>query len=110
MPPFRSERRRGARSGVKSAACPCVADLIDFAEGRASSSERQRIEAHLESTSCGYCQSWIAKATSTPTSSPVRSARTKAGDCSEKAEISAWQRQAFRELEQRLGQLDEVDS
>jgi hypothetical protein len=87
----------GSRSGppVKTEACPCVADLLDYAQGSADSADRQRIETHLNSTGCGYCRSWIARVTNDPPPAPVAGA-------------AKWQRQAaFRELERRLRFLDE---
>jgi hypothetical protein len=88
-----------SRSGppVKTGACPCVADLVDYARGNSNSDDRQRIESHLQSTSCGYCRSWIAKATAhdAPSSdAPPLSAK--------------WNRQAaFRDLERRLELLED---
>lgn len=79
---------------VKTGACPCVADLLDYALGAGSAADRQRVEAHLQGTGCGYCRAWIAKAGDAP-----------------KAEAAApgkWhRREAFDELQRRLEQLEE---
>ena len=85
-----------SRSGppVKTGACPCVADLLDYALGNNTMADRQRIEAHLQGTGCGYCRSWIAKA-----GEPAKVDGIATGK---------WQRQtAFDDLERRLRQLDE---
>jgi hypothetical protein len=87
----------GSRSGppVKTGACPCVADLLDYAQGTVGGDDRQRIEAHLQATGCAYCRSWIAKGNGDPVPAPAIGA-------------AKWQRQAaFRELEQRLGLLEQ---
>jgi hypothetical protein len=106
MSRFRSERRRVARpASVKAADCPCVADLIDFAEGRMSTSDRQRIETHLQATSCGHCQAWIATAGNPPPAAAFPAAAAAADPPS--ADVAQWQRQAFLDLEQRLRQLED---
>jgi hypothetical protein len=98
--------------------CPAVADLIDFALGRAGADGRQRVQAHLQGTGCNHCRSWIDKATaclhaqdeagkpSTGGKEPARQPPTKTS----RASISDWQCAAFRDLEQRLQRLDELES
>jgi hypothetical protein len=84
-----------------------VAELIDFAEGRAGNAERRRIEAHVEASSCGYCQSWITKAkdsNSTPASPRIPSSQAES---SSTADAPQWQRQALSDLEKRLQQLED---
>src|ERR1051325_6817976 len=105
MSQFRSERRRVARpSSAKAAECPCVADLIDFAEGRMDTVARQRVEAHLHSTNCGYCQGWIAKVGPVPAAPAFRSASPPADP--PPADVAQWQRQAMADLERRLKELE----
>jgi hypothetical protein len=93
---------------VKADDCPCVADLIDFAEGRSGADDRRRIEAHLESTHCTYCQSWIDKASGNPApaTGPFRAAALR-GKRAPVGDDASWQKQAFLDLEQRLKQLEE---
>jgi hypothetical protein len=83
-----------------------VTDLIDFAEGRIAAADRRRIEAHLASTNCNHCRSWITKAAGPPTSAagPFRAA---AAESKRGADEASWRQQAFGDLEQRLRQLDE---
>lgn len=79
---------------VKTAACPCVADLLDYALGSAGPDERQRVETHIQGTSCSYCRSWIARA-----GEPAKG---------EAATAAKWQRRpAFDDLEHRLAELEE---
>jgi len=85
-----------SRSGppVKTGACPCVADLLDYALGTLAPEDRQRVESHLQSTGCAYCRSWVSKA-GTPA--------PPAG-----ATAAPWRREsAFQELERRLGLLED---
>lgn len=107
MPSFRPERRRAAPTppGLKASDCPCVADLIDFAEGRIGAVERRVIEVHLANTNCTHCRSWIAKATVPPGAAPFRAAAPPRERGA--AEDATWRQQAFGDLEQRLRQLDE---
>ena len=118
MSQYRSERRRAARPGVKAADCPCVADLIEFAEGRLGNPIRQRIEAHLKDTGCAYCQSWIARAGDPPITSTraalqqsppaaFRQSPPAAAGPPAKRDNPEWQRQAFLGLEKRLRELEE---
>ena len=99
------ERQQAARPAVKAADCPCVAELIDFAEGRAGTSDRQRIEAHLADTGCGYCQSWISKA-GAGVASPF-SPQSLSANPSAKSDPATWRQQAFLDLEQRLKQIED---
>src|SRR5262245_43335114 len=109
MPSFRPERRRAAPTptGLKANDCPCVADLIDFAEGRSGAAERRRVEAHLASTNCTSCRSWITKAAGAPVAEPApfRAAAPKAKQRG--ADEATWRQQAFGDLERRLRKLDE---
>ena len=117
MSQYRSERRRAARPGVKAADCPCVADLIEYAEGGLGNMIRQRIEAHLKDTGCNYCQSWIAKAGNASITSTAALCQTPpaafrqsppaAADPPSKRDNPQWQRQAFLDLEKRLRELEE---
>src|SRR5262249_3887216 len=110
MSQYRSDRRRSARPAVRSADCPCVADLIEFAAGTAGHTERKRVEAHLKDTGCSYCQSWIAKAGDQPVPSAtaaIRSSSRALANPPPKADNPQWQRQAFLDLEKRLQELEE---
>jgi hypothetical protein len=107
MSPFRSEfRPAGASPALKTAPCPAVADLLDFAQGRAGPDDRQRIEVHLQSTSCPHCRRWLANSSSLPADPfdppPLRSAALPPT-----ADSSPWQQQVFQDLEKRLQQLDD---
>jgi hypothetical protein len=109
MSQSRPQRHTPTQSPVlKPADCPCVADLIDFAENRAGSEERRRIESHLQSTNCPHCRSWIVRVTADPVppeppfrdATAARAKRAAAGEAS-------WRKEAFLDLEQRIRQLDE---
>jgi hypothetical protein len=108
MAGFRSERRRAAaRPAVKAGACPRVADLIDFAQGRLDGSEREEIETHLKGTDCPDCRRWLAKSAAladppNSTSSPAPTAARAAN-----VDVASWQRRALLDLEKRLGKLEE---
>ena len=104
MAQSRSDRRSRQRPAVKPAECPCVADLIDFAEGRADPEDRRRIETHLESTSCPHCRGWIAKATATLPPDPPAA---NPGPARLLPDSAKWQRQAFLDLQQRLKELED---
>jgi hypothetical protein len=82
-----------------------VADLIDYAQGQVGLDERQRIETHLRDSNCSHCQSWIGKAGQLASLPPPTSSARKPS--SSTASNSKWQRLAFRDLEERLRQLDE---
>jgi len=107
MASFRSEPRRGAVPGTKSADCPAVADLIDFADGRASSEDQRRVEEHLRSAACPHCRSWIARAR--PPASPLTFAPASlpAPTSPPRSVSPSWQREALDDLAQRLKLLEE---
>jgi len=110
MPSFRPERRRAAPTptGLKANDCPCVADLIDFAEGRIAPADRRRVEAHLASTNCTSCRSWITKAAGPPAAAEPTPFRAAAPQAKQRgADEAAWRQQAFGDLERRLRQLEE---
>jgi len=91
---------------VKAGECPCVADLIEFAQGLAGDEERQRIEQHISTTSCSHCRRWIDKALANlgkpaPTSGSTPAVERRAVDGTK------WRRQAFLDLEQRLRHLED---
>jgi predicted anti-sigma-YlaC factor YlaD len=102
-------------------ACPCVADLIQYALGQLHGPERQRIETHLEQSSCSDCRSWIDKASrfredprpneTAFLSSPAVASRAPSSppvtDRTPIPESAQWQRQAFSELERRLRALED---
>lgn len=105
---------------VGSASCPRVADLINYALGQAASDDRQRVEAHLNED-CNHCRGWVEKASRFRTE-PWPNATGKDLDppesldsptsCSPSDQTpipasSIWQKQAFRDLEQRLRLLEE---
>ncbi len=98
----------GGLPAVKTGECPCVADLIDYAQGRLRADDRRRIETHLNSGACGHCRSWIAKASSAdpPGANLVSQTTVPASPRPSANERSAWQRLAFRDLEERLRQLE----
>jgi predicted anti-sigma-YlaC factor YlaD len=108
MSQFRSERRTPVHSPViKAADCPCVADLIDFAGDRVGPEERRRIETHLQSTNCPQCRSWISRATADPATPEPPFREAAAPRAKRPAEDTAWRKEAFLDLEQRLRSLDE---
>lgn len=109
---------------VKSAGCPAVADLLNYALGHSASDDRQRIETHLHQSNCCDCRRWIDNATrqrSGQTPVDLGKIRHLAGfpppqaspphpmDQTPIPESSKWQRQAFQELERRLHLLEESD-
>src|SRR5262245_42716455 len=106
------------------AACPRVADLIDYALGRATSDDQSRIETHLNATDCNWCRSWLDKADgfksthqangqlTSPTAgsaalfSPCRGESESL--CDSEPDNAKQQREAFRDLQRRLQRLEEV--
>ena len=113
MSSFRSERRTIAAPGTKAADCPAVADLIDFAEGRAGSADQQRIQEHLNRDACPHCRSWIDKARPPANPSPLAFAPAAAPPAppstpapQRRAGLS-WRREALADLAERLKQLGE---
>jgi anti-sigma factor ChrR (cupin superfamily) len=85
---------------VKTGECPSVAELLDYADGRAGADARQRVAAHLAQASCGHCREWVERARSLP--ADEGKARVEA------APATKWERQAaFRDLEEQLGRLED---
>jgi hypothetical protein len=100
-----------------TSSCPRVADLIHYALGQIHGDDRRRVENHLQAGTCSRCQHWFEQAmqfrqeprpdaprisshlAAPPSSNP--------SDQTPIPESSRWQRQAFRELEQRLRRLEE---
>jgi hypothetical protein len=99
-----------------------VADLIHYALGQASSADRQQVETHLHQAGCSQCRSWIEKAARfraepLPGANPgtpglsahlnlPRSSPPLLAEQTPLPESSRWQREAFRDLEQRLRLLE----
>jgi hypothetical protein len=98
-----ADLRSGSPAGlppVKTGECPAIAELIDYARGQISVDDRQRIDTHLRSGGCGYCQSWIERAKALASADPGPAATANPG--------GKWQRDAaFRDLEGRLRSLGE---
>ncbi len=122
MPKPRFASPLPAATSETTTTCPGLADLIDYALGRATPLERQRIEDHLQLRSCSHCQAWVeqaarfrqepnvgeknlasgpAKRPAFPSSLPSVSDRTPV------PENAKWQGQVFRDLEKRLRLLEE---
>lgn len=102
MAEFRSApSQAGGLLPVKTGACPCVAELIDYAQGSVGQEERQRIDTHLQSTSCGYCRGWIDKA------APLEEKKEKRSQADTVVPASKWQQHALRDLESRLNGLED---
>jgi hypothetical protein len=113
----------GAASGQAPPAtqtCPRVADLIQYALGRAHGEDRRRVERHLQAGTCSRCQHWFEQAShfrqeplldatrmSQPLANRPASPPPNQADQTPIPESSRWQRQAFRDLEQRLRSLEE---
>lgn len=91
----------GGRPPLKAAGCPQVVDLVDYAWNRLTGDEKVRIETHLRSGPCRQCQGWIDQARQL---SPPATVSLHAAPATDSAQ---WQRQAFRDLENRLRALDE---
>jgi len=96
-------RPAGVQPALTTVPCPCVADLIDFAQGRVNPEDRQRIEVHLQSTGCPHCRGWIAKSVP-PFDSPQRNSSPPLAA----ADSAKWQRLVFQDLGKRLRQLEET--
>ena len=99
----------GGLPRVKTGECPCVADLIDYAQGQIGNDERRRIETHLKKSKCSHCQSWIAKAI---LPAGQRGSLTPSPDSplpKSSSSDSKWQHLALRDLEERLRHLDEAN-
>jgi hypothetical protein len=101
--------------------CPRVADLIHYALGQAHGEDRRRVESHLQAGACSRCQHWFEQAAHFRQEPMLDAARmshrlanlpaapppSNPADQTPIPESSRWQRQAFRELEQRLRMLEE---
>ena len=123
MPNRKSESSLRTGPAVpRTAECPRVADLIDYALGLASGENRRQVEAHLQRGECSWCRSWIHRATgfrqepwldeeklsaNPPLAVPNPSPPTSFLDRTPFPENSKWQRQAFRDLKKRLKLLEE---
>jgi predicted anti-sigma-YlaC factor YlaD len=100
-----------AKVGIS--ACPGVAELIDYALGRAAVADRQRIEAHLQAAGCKHCRSWIDQAAGlrgspkSKAAAPQPLASPSLTDSTPLPDNPQWQRQAFDELERRLRLVEE---
>ncbi len=102
--------------------CPRVAELIDYVLGRASPAEGRRVAAHVEAGNCSQCLRWIQQASdfrkepfidleAIRNSSKISSKSVRSISVSDPTPIpenAKWQRQAFRDLEERLQFLDET--
>jgi anti-sigma factor RsiW len=102
--------------------CPRIAELIDYVLGRASPADCRRVASHLEAGSCSHCARWVEQAgdfRKEPFVDPMalqnfvrsssRSGRSiSVSDATPVPENAKWQRQAFRDLEERLQLLDEA--
>jgi hypothetical protein len=103
--------------------CPCVAELIKYAVGRASTGECRRVEEHLRQGECETCRSWLDQAgrfrtAPAPEATPrwrgeplgavALPRRPVPGEQTPLPESPRWQRQAFADLEERLRHLEEV--
>jgi len=109
-------------STLGTSGCPRVADLINYALGQATSSDRRRIETHLHDMDCGHCRRWIEKAgrfrdepcpaaanrSLPPAAGPglCGSHLPAPGEQTPMPESPKWQRAAFRDLEKRLNVLE----
>ena len=101
--------------------CPPVADLINYAVGRCLIDERRRVEGHLQKGECAACRSWVDKAAgfrevasadlgSRPFSATLPGIAPPPKPTSDPTPIpssSQWQRRVFRDLAERLRQLEE---
>ncbi len=103
----------------KSSSCPHVADLIDFALGQAASDQEQQLRQHLLAENCSSCRSWVEQAAQHRGRPPIDwskmtvasftslSSSPPTSDPTPVPENAKWQRQAFRDLEKRLGLVEE---
>ena len=97
--------------------CPRVAVLIDYALGQSSGDNRQRVDEHLTHDDCSSCRGWVEKATrfctepmpngSLPATPSPRASAPSVSDPTPIPTSSKFQRQAFRDLEERLRLLEE---
>ncbi len=107
-------------SPLKTSTCPQVADLIDFALGQTATEIEQQVRRHLLTENCISCRSWVDQAarhggnppidwtkwTMTPPAS--LSSPPPTPDPTPVPENAKWQRRAFRDLESRLGLLEDI--
>jgi hypothetical protein len=103
--------------------CPRVAELINYALGRAAAGDCRRVEDHLRRGECEPCRRWldgaarfrtepVADAACPPAAAGLRSAvalqqRPAPGERTPLPESPRWQRLAFCDLEERLRRLEE---
>jgi hypothetical protein len=106
----------------ESEPCPRVAELIDYVLGRAAPADGRRVAAHLETGNCSHCLRWVQQAADFRTEpfvdpaalpsfskTPRKAVRSiSVSDPTPIPENAKWQRQAFRDLEDRLRLLDET--
>jgi len=109
-------------ANLGTSGCPRVADLILYALGQATSSDRLRIDAHLHDMDCSHCRRWIDQAgrfrdepCPGTADRPVRfaagpvacaPAALAPGEQTPMPESAKWQRAAFHDLEARLKRLE----
>ena len=98
--------------------CPPVADLIDFALGRANAAVGNLVQDHLRIDHCDCCRSWVDRVTQHHSGAPFDWKQVDIGpfrhvpssspssDPTPVPENAKWQRQAFRDLENRLRALE----
>ena len=99
--------------------CPQVSDLIDFALGRSSASLSDQVREHLMIDNCHFCRRWVEQAAQHRTGpsidwmqldvGPLRqfTSSNPSSDPTPVPENAKWQRQAFRDLEARLANLEQ---
>jgi hypothetical protein len=104
-------------SDLTTQTCPPVADLIEFALGRASATLEDQVRNHVLMDNCNSCRSWVEKATLHRTGPALDwqmnigslrqfSSLPPSSDPTPVPENAKWQRWAFRDLEARLGLLE----
>jgi hypothetical protein len=99
-------------------ACPQVADLIDFALERLGLELQHQIRHHLLTDNCSSCRNWVDQVIHHREAPPIDwskltktilapiSTLPSSSDPTPVPENAKFQRQAFRELERRLGLLE----
>jgi hypothetical protein len=107
-------------SPLKTSTCPQVADLIDFALGQTAGEVEQQVRHHLLTENCMSCRSWVDQAVRHRGSPPIDwtkwttampaslTSPPPTSDPTPVPENAKWQRRAFRDLESRLGFLEEI--
>src|SRR5690242_7072944 len=104
-------------SALGTGSCPPVADLIHYALGQAPPDDRRLIESHLGAGDCGHCRRWIDLASryraeagpeALKKNLPPAALRSPPApsDPTPVPHSATWEREALRELEQRLGQVE----